>query len=431
VGTAERAATVIAHDGVILDVLDGITDVPDAVVIDVPGDCVLLPGLVDTHVHVNEPGRTEWEGFATATAAAAAGGITTFVDMPLNSIPATVDATALTVKREVAAPQVMIDVAFWAGAIPGNLDELEALHDAGVVGFKCFMLPSGVPEFPPLDRAGLVEAMRCIASFGGLLIAHAESQEVIDAAPTPNGTAYAAFLDSRPPQAEVDAITVLLDATRQTGCRTHIVHLSAASALPTIAAAKAEGLPLTVETCPHYLSLAAERVPAGATSYKCCPPIRSERNRDALWAGLVEGTIDLVVSDHSPCTPALKSMESGDFGEAWGGIASLELSLSIVWTEAQQRGVSLIQVVTWMAAQPAILAGLSMKGGIAIGKDADLVVFAPDAEFVVDPKRLHHRHAVTPYASQTLRGVVRRTYLSGVAVEASSPRGRLLQRAAS
>jgi allantoinase len=427
----ERSATVVAEDGRIAAIFDGVVDVAEADIVDVPSECVLLPGLVDSHVHINEPGRTEWEGFATGTAAAAAGGITTVVDMPLNSIPPTVDVAALATKRAAAEPQVAVDVAFWGGAIPGNVDDLRPLHDAGVVGFKCFMLPSGVEEFPPLDADGLLEAMTRIASFGGLLIAHAEAQAVIDAAPQPSGPAYRGFVESRPPQAETNAIATLLDATRATGCRTHIVHLSAAAALPLIREAKAAGLPVSVETCPHYLALAAERVPDGATTYKCCPPIRDEANRELLWAALLDGTIDLVVSDHSPCTPALKAMETGDFGAAWGGIASVQLSLPVVWTEASRRGVELAELVTWMATRPARLVGLETKGAIEVGNDADLVVFAPDEEFVVDPALLRHRHPVTPYVGDTLRGMVRATYLSGVAVEPGLARGRLLSRSTS
>jgi allantoinase len=426
----ERAATVVVHGGVILEVLPAGEPVAAAQVIDVPADRVLLPGLVDSHVHVNEPGRTAWEGFATATAAAAAGGITTIVDMPLNCIPATVSVTALEAKQSVARDRTDIDVAFWGGAIPGNLDDLEPLSEAGVAGFKCFMLPSGVAEFPPLDSEGLRAAMVRIASFGGLLIAHAESQPVIDAAPAPTGRSYARFVASRPPAAELSAIGLLIDTARRTGCRTHIVHLSAAAALPAIRAAKAEGLPLTVETCPHYLALLAEDVPDGDTSFKCCPPIRDEANREQLWLALQEGLIDLVVSDHSPCTPELKALESGDFAAAWGGIASVQLSLSVVWTEACRRGVALADVAQWMAHRPAKLAGLTSKGVIAPGYSADFAVFAPDESYVVDPARLRHRNPVTPYSGGTLRGVVHETYLAGQVVVPGQGRGRLLRRSA-
>ncbi|MDT4948341.1 MAG: allantoinase [Pseudonocardiales bacterium] len=420
----ERACSLVIRDGVIVEVSDrapaGIAEVI------VPDDQVVLPGLVDSHVHVNEPGRTEWEGFATATAAAAAGGVTTIVDMPLNSIPATVDVAALEVKRKAAADQLSVDVAFWGGAVSGNAGELAALHDAGVVGFKCFLLPSGVDEFPPVDPAALALAMRTIAAFDGLLIAHAEDDAVIDAAPAPHGRHYADFVTSRPPQAEVRAVESLLAETRRTGCRTHVVHLSSAETLPLIRAAKDEGLPVTAETCPHYLTLRAEDVPDGATQFKCCPPIRDDANRDALWTGLLDGTIDCIVSDHSPCTPAAKRLDTGDFGEAWGGIASVQLGLPVVWTEAARRGIGLDRVAQWMAAAPAALTGLDGRGSIAVGSRADLCVFAPDKTFVVDPVKLRHRNPITPYAGATLRGIVEQTWLAGLPIDDGVQRGRLV-----
>ncbi len=334
----ERAGTIVIHDGLIAELRDD--PLPGTENVDVPAGHVVLPGLVDSHVHVNEPGRTEWEGFATATAAAAAGGVTTIVDMPLNSIPATVDVAALAQKQAAADGRLAVDVAFWGGAVPGNAGELRALHDAGVVGFKCFLLPSGVAEFPPLDPDGLGAAMDAIAGFDGLLIAHAEDDTVINAAPAAHGRHYADFVASRPEAAEVSAIAGLLEQTNRTGCRTHIVHLSSATALPVIKAAKAAGLPVTVETCPHYLTLRAEDVPDGATQFKCCPPIRDDANRELLWAGLLDGTIDLIASDHSPCPPAAKHLDTGDFGAAWGGISSVQLALPVVWTEAATRGVA-------------------------------------------------------------------------------------------
>jgi allantoinase len=426
----EMSGAVIVREGRIAELLDDHAtagyDVSGLSVLKVPDDCVLMPGLVDSHVHVNEPGRTEWEGFATATAAAAAGGVTTIVDMPLNSIPPTVNVPALQAKRDAARSQAAVDVAFWGGAIPGNLDDLEPLHDAGVVGFKCFLLPSGVDEF---DAAKLRAAMRRIASFGGLLVAHAENAELIDSVPEHIGTTYQSFLASRPPATEVTAIDQLVQATRETGCRTHIVHLSAATALPDVVAAKAEGLPLTVETCPHYLTLAAERIPDGATQFKCCPPIREEANREQLWAALTEGVIDCVVSDHSPCTVALKDLDSGDFGLAWGGIASVQLSLSAMWTEGSRRGVTLADLGTWMGSRPADLVGLPGRGAIAVGNRADLVVFAPEQTFVVDPAELLHRNPISAYAGSTLTGVVRTTLLAGVEVDPATPSGRLVVRA--
>jgi allantoinase len=388
-------------------------------------DEVLLPGLVDTHVHVNEPGRTSWEGFATATAAAAAGGVTTIVDMPLNSIPPTCDLPALEVKRARAASRCAVDVGFWGGAIPGNLADLRPLHEAGVVGFKCFLLPSGVEEFPPLDRAGLLAAMDEIASFDGLLIAHAEDAGSVREAPADR--AYRSFLESRPAEAEGRAIGMLLEAARRTGCRTHVVHLSSSAALPMLAEARAEGLAVTVETCPHYLSFAAEEIADGATEFKCCPPIRDRANRELLWQGLTDGVIDCVVSDHSPCLPELKLRQAGDFGAAWGGIASLQLGLPAVWTQARVRDVPLAALAGWLAERPAALAGLPGKGRLAVGADADLCVFAPDEWFVVEPARLKQRHPTTPYAGRRLSGVVRGTWLRGQRID-GQPAGRLLSR---
>jgi allantoinase len=426
-GGGERAACLVLRDGRIADVVAAL-DPGAAQVVDVPPDRVVLPGLVDSHVHVNEPGRTEWEGFATATAAAAAGGVTTIVDMPLNSIPATVDVAALAVKRAAAAGQLAVDVAFWGGAVPGNAEHLAELHAEGVVGFKCFLLPSGVDEFPPLDRAGLTAAMSAIAAFDGLLIAHAEDAAVIDAAPAPAGRHYADFVASRPAQAEVRAIEALLAETRRTGCRTHVVHVSGAETLPLLRAAKDEGLPVTAETCPHYLALRAEDVPDGATEFKCCPPIRGDANRDGLWAGLLDGTLDCVVSDHSPCTAADKHLDTGDFGAAWGGIASVQLGLPVVWTEASARGVELDRIVQWMATAPAALTGLPERGAIAPGNRADLCIFAPDETFVVDPAKLRHRNPISPYTGRRLRGVVAQTWLAGHPVDDGERRGQLVVR---
>lgn len=386
---------------------------------------VLLPGLVDSHVHVNEPGRTEWEGFASATRAAVAGGVTTIVDMPLNSIPPTTTVEALRVKREAAEGQVSAEVAFWGGTVPGNVDQLRPLHDAGVVGFKCFLLDSGVPEFPPLDDAGLRAALTELATFDGLLIAHAEDGDVIASAPGAGGPSYSGFLASRPPEAEETAIARLIDAARDTGARVHVVHLADAGALPLLRQARADGVRITVETCPHYLTFAAEEVPDGATPFKCCPPIREHTHREALWSALVDGDVDLVVSDHSPCTPDLKLLEEGDFGRAWGGIASLQVALPVVWTGARARGIPLVQVVRWMAAGPARLAGLPGKGAIAPGMDADLVVFDPGERWTVG--ELRHRNPVSPYAGRELFGAVRRTWLGGQPAD-ESPIGRLLTR---
>ena len=395
-----------------------------------PGE-VLVPGLVDTHVHVNEPGRTEWEGFASATRAAAAGGVTTIVDMPLNSIPATVSVEALEVKRACAARQAVVDVGFWGGAVPENLGTLRSLHDAGVVGFKAFLAPSGVPEFGHLDAAQLERALEEIASFAGLLLVHAEDPEVLAAHVNPGGTDYGMFVASRPDEAEVTAIERVIAGVRRTGARAHILHLSSAAALPALRAARAEGLPITVETCPHYLTLAAEAIGAGATQFKCCPPIRGEANRDALWVALSEGVIDLVVTDHSPSTAALKFAHDGDFALAWGGISGLQTGFAAVWTEAARRGIGLAQVVDWMSGAPARLVGLESKGRIAVGADADLVAFAPDEAFVVHADRLLHKNAVSAYDGRRLRGVARRVWLRGGEVRTdpgARPFGRLLRR---
>jgi allantoinase len=397
-------------------------------VVELDDDVVLLPGLVDTHVHVNEPGRTEWEGFATATRAAAAGGVTTILDMPLNSIPPTVDVAALEVKRAAAAPQAHVDVGFWGGAIPGNLGELRGLHDAGVFGFKCFLLHSGVEEFPHLRPAELTEYLGVLRTFGALTIVHAEDSDAIDRAPSPHGESYAGYLASRPRGAENVAVAQVIEAARATGARVHVLHLSSSDALPMIRSARTDGVRLTAETCPHYLVFTAEEVLDGSTQYKCCPPIREADNRERLWRGLADGTLDCVVSDHSPCTPDLKRLDTGDFGLAWGGIAGLQVGLPAVWTEARRRGHRLLDVARWMAERPAALAGLQRKGQLALGYDADFAVLAPDEAFVVDPAKLHHRNPVTPYAGRALAGVVRSTWLRGREVAGDVAHGRLLVR---
>ncbi|MEI2714999.1 MAG: allantoinase AllB [Nocardioides sp.] len=390
-------------------------------------DEVLIPGLVDTHVHVNEPGRTEWEGFASATRAAAAGGVTTILDMPLNSIPATTTTRALQAKKEAARGQAYVDVGFWGGAVPGNLTDLEPLHDAGVFGFKCFLLDSGVEEFAPLDARQFVEAMTETARLGALLIAHAESGDLIgDCA---HGRSYTPFLDSRPTQAEARAIDLVIDTARATRGKAHIVHLSASDAIPAVRKAREAGIDLTIETCPHYLFFDAAEVPEGGTQFKCCPPIRDGANRDALWAGLVDGDIDYVVTDHSPSTVDLKQLDTGDFADAWGGIAGLQLGLAATWTAARRRRIPLADVIGWMATATADRVGLTDRGRIAVGARADLAVLAPDETFEVDVTRLHHKNPVSPYAGHTLHGVVRRTYLAGEEVDLdAAPRGELIER---
>jgi len=393
-------------------------------------DEVLIPGIVDTHVHINEPGRTEWEGFASATRAAAAGGVTTLVDMPLNSIPPTISPEALEVKRAAAAQGAAVDVGFWGGAVPDSLGRLRELWDAGVFGFKAFLSPSGVDEFPHLSSEQLLQALEEIAGFGGLLIVHAEDPAVLDRSANGGGVDYPRFVQSRPPEAELAAIRSVIDGVRATGARAHILHLSSAAALPMLASAKAEGLPITVETCPHYLSLDEEHIPDGATQYKCCPPIRDAANQDALWQGLLDGIIDFIVTDHSPSTAERKFAGDGDFQVAWGGIAGLQLGLPAVWTAARGRGIPLERVVGWMSTATAQFAGMVGKGSISQGGRADLVVFAPEGPLHVDAAELLHRNPVSAYDGKDLLGVVRATYLAGRILDPTSSAhpGRLLTR---
>jgi allantoinase len=423
----ERPATVVVVDGKIAAVMYGVTaELPAGCeIVDLADDEVLLPGLVDTHVHINDPGRAEWEGFATATRAAAAGGVTTLVDMPLNSLPPTITVAALDLKRAATVGRIHVDVGFWAGAVPGNRREMAGLHKAGVFGFKSFTIDSGVEEFGHLDHDQLAVAVREVAELDAVLIVHAENPASIGPA---HGPRFADFLASRPKTAENTAIAELLDLAGKFDARVHVLHLSSAEALPMIRAARERGVRVTAETCPHYLVFRAEDIPDGATPFKCCPPIRESANQDQLWQGLADDTIDLVVSDHSPATVALKS--TGDFGTAWGGIAGLQLGLSAVWTQARRRGHPLTDVISWMARRPADFVGLGGKGRIEVGADADLCAFAPDADFIVDAKRLHHRNPVSPYDGLRLTGVVRRTWLRGVPVTGDDPAGRLLRRSA-
>ncbi|ACZ87674.1 allantoinase AllB [Streptosporangium roseum] len=423
----EVARSIGVRDGTVIAVEPLDADLEAAEVIELGDDEVLLPGLVDSHVHVNDPGRTEWEGFGSATRAAAAGGITTIIDMPLNSVPPTTDVAALQTKRKTAEGRVYVDVGFWGGAVPGNLRELRGLHDSGVFGFKCFLLHSGVDEFPHLEPGELADALREIGAFDALMIVHAEDPHVIDHAPAAHGASYRDFLRSRPRGAENLAVAQVIELARRTGCRVHILHLSSSDALAMIRSARRDGVRITVETCPHYLTFSAEEIAEGATQFKCCPPIREAANRESLWQGLADGTIDCVVSDHSPCTPELKRFDVGDFGVAWGGIASLQLGLPAVWTEARRRGHTLTDVVRWMAERPAELMGVHRKGRIETGYQADFCVFAPDEVFVVDRERLHHRNPVTPYHGRPLAGVVRGSWLRGVPIDIDSlPQGRLL-----
>jgi allantoinase len=427
IGANWRAAEIGITDGVIAAISGGPLDGAD--VITLAADEVLIPGLADTHVHVNEPGRTEWEGFASATRAAAAGGVTTIIDMPLNSIPATITFEALLAKRTVARDKSVVDVGFWGGAVPENLGTLRELHDAGVFGFKAFLAPSGVDEFGHLDADQLEAALEEIAGFDGLLIVHAEDPAVLDASANDGGRDYHRFVESRPDAAETTAIDRVIAGVRRTGARAHILHLSSAAALPALRAARAEGLRITVETCPHYLTMSEEQIAEGATEFKCCPPIRDDANRDALWQALLDGDIDIIVTDHSPSTPDLKFAHGGDFGRAWGGIAGLQTGLAAVWTEAARRDIPLERVIGWMSSATARFAGLAGKGGIAVGADADLVAFAPDETFTVHARELLHKNPVSAYDGRELRGVVRQTLLAGrrvsVAPDAAAG-GRLL-----
>jgi allantoinase len=376
------------------------------------GDSIVMPGVIDTHVHVNEPGRTEWEGFESVTRAAAAGGVTTILDMPLNSIPATTSLEALEEKRSAANGKTLVNVEFIGGVVPGNQDEIGPLAEAGVRAFKCFLSPSGVDEFMNVTETDLRRAFPRLLKTGLPLMVHAEDPLCLL---EPHGASrrYADYLASRPVEAEHSAIELLIDLMDDIPTRVHVVHLSSATSLDIIREAKRRGLPLTVETCPHYLTFAAEEIPDGATEYKCAPPIRSREERDALWDGLIAGDIDLVASDHSPCPPSMKE-SNGNFFGCWGGIASLQMSLSATWTGARARGVEPAQIAQWMCSATAWLAGLDKtKGKIAEGYDADIAIWNPDASFVVDPDALMHRHHLTPYAGRELFGVVEATYVGG------------------
>ncbi|MDQ5857000.1 MAG: allantoinase AllB [Acidobacteriota bacterium] len=427
--TGTRPATVVVRGGVVFAVHPG-EPAAGSLAVDY-GDAVVMPGLVDTHVHVNEPGRTEWEGFETATRAAAAGGVTTIFDMPLNSVPPTTTASALREKAAAARGRSFVDVGFWGGVVPGNRGELARLAARGVPGFKCFLVPSGVPEFGHVSEEDLCAALPEIARLDSVLLVHAEHPDWIGDASTGGERLYASYLATRPARAEDEAVAQLARLCRETGARIHVVHLSSAGALGTIERARADGLPLSAETCPHYLYFSAEEAPEGATEWKCAPPIRAAENRERLWEGLAAGVIEMVVSDHSPAPPELKRRDTGDFLAAWGGISSLELRLPAVWTGARARGHSPDELVDWLAAAPARLAGLARKGAIAPGYDADFVVWRPEVSFEVRPEELHHRHKLTPYAGRMLDGVVLATYLAGEKIFESGrligpPRGRLL-----
>lgn len=420
----EAAATIRVRDGVIAAIEPYDTANVDE---QVTGSAVLMPGLIDTHVHLNEPGRAEWEGFATGTAAARAGGFTTVIDMPLNSSPVTTTAEALEQKRSASDGRLAVDVGFYGGLIPGNASRMTELLDAGVRGIKAFLCHSGIDEFPNATEADLREAMPVLAKRGLPLLVHAEL--LPDDAPSwpedSDGRKYADYLATRPPSFERDAIALMIRLCRETGCRTHLVHLADAGCLPMIAEAKNEGLPFTVETCPHYLAFAAENIPDGFTLAKCAPPVRDENNRRALWDALQSGLIDMVVSDHSPCPPGMKSLEEGSFQKAWGGISSLQLGLSVIWKMAHEAGLPLRDVAAWMGACPAQL--VDVPFGLAVGHPAHFFVFDPDAVWAPFPDDLLHRHKLTPYLGMAMRGRVLQTYVHGQPPESSNtPAGRLV-----
>jgi allantoinase len=428
----ERPASIHIDNGMIVDVRD-YGDIGDPAKIVEADPFVIIPGLVDSHVHVNEPGRTDWEGFDTATRAAAAGGITTIVDMPLNSMPATTTVEALNAKRDAARGQCHVDVAFWGGIVPGNHDHLQPLIDAGVRGFKCFLTPSGVDEFANVSESDLRCALPVLARSPAPcpLLVHAENPALLRS-PQGDPRSYATFLATRPADAEVSAIRTIARLADEYHVTAHIVHVSSAEGVVAVAAAQAAGVRLTAETCPHYLTFTASEIAEGATPFKCAPPIRSAEHREALWRALREGLCSLVASDHSPAPATMKRVDSGDFIAAWGGIASLELSLRAVWTEAVGRGFQLPDVVRWMSEQPASLCGLdARKGALKPGADADLVLFDPDAQTAVTGAVLMQRHKLTPYDGRVLRGAVRATYVAGVNVWRDGSlvragRGRLL-----
>ena len=417
---AIRPAAIVVEGETIKDVVSP-HQLPEGCQISDFGDAAVLPGLIDSHVHINDPGRSEWEGFETATRAAAAGGYTLVVDMPLNCLPATTTVAALQAKRSAARGKCRVDWAAWGGVVHDNQMDIEPLAAAGVPGFKCFLIHPGIDGFTMVTEQELRRALPHVARTGLPLLVHAELAGPIDGATSTlagaDWTLYSTYLQSRPDEAELDAIRQMLSLCREYGFRLHIVHLSSSQALAELRFARAEGLPVSAETCPHYLHLSAETIPNGATQSKCAPPVRSRGNCDKLWQGLRDGTIDFVVTDHSPCPPAMKHLSEGNFGTAWGGIASLSVALPLMWTEACKRGFTLLDLAQWMASGPARLSGCeTRKGRIAAGYDADFVVFDPEREFVVTEDKLHYRHPISPYLGETLQGVVRATYLRGNAV---------------
>jgi allantoinase len=415
-----RPGVILVRDGIIRDLVRE-NEVPPGIPVHDFGESVILPGLVDSHVHINDPGRTDWEGFETATKAAAAGGYTMLVDMPLNCVPATTTAAALMAKQSAAQGRTWVDWGCWGGLVGNDQTEIEQLAKNGVLGFKCFLIHPGIEEFSLITESDLRAALPRVSRTGLPLLVHAELPGPIDEATKKldggDWSRYSTYQQSRPEQAELSAIRLMLSLCRWYQFHVHIVHLATAEAIPELCAVRAEGLPVTVETCPHYLHFSAEEIPDGATLFKCAPPIRSRVNRERLWQGLKEGAIDLVVTDHSPCPPAMKRQEERDFRTAWGGIAGLSVALPVIWSEASRRGFTLLDVIRWMSEAPARLAGCShRKGRIAEGYDADFVIFEPEQEFTVSADRLYYRHPISPYLGEKLKGVVKATYLRGEAV---------------
>ena len=417
-----RPATVQHSEGLIVDVGDGPADEDF-------GNLVVMPGLVDSHVHINEPGRTGWEGFRTATRAAAAGGTTTVVDMPLNSVPPTIDRPALAAKRDAAAAAIMVDVAFWGGLVPGSETELAGLVADGVCGFKSFLVDSGVPEFPPMSPGELSASMPVLAGLGVPLLLHAEDPAQLHEM-VGDPRSYRGYLASRPASCEAEAVELVAELTALGEARVHVLHVSSGDSVDVLR--RKRGHSIGGETCPHYLTFSAEEIDDGATQFKCAPPIRTREHREALWEGLGDGSLGMVVSDHSPAPADLKAVDSGDFALAWGGISSLQVRLPATWTGAEQRGFGLQRLTDWLATAPAELAGLTGKGEIAPGKDADFVIWDPDGATEVDGQALEHRHPLTPYQGMRLRGRVEKTILGGEAVfdqgEVSGRGGRMLVR---
>ena len=430
-----RRAGVLVEGEVIREIVPLDQIPPEAEIVDF-ADAAILPGLIDAHVHINDPGRTEWEGFETATRAAAAGGFTCVLDMPLNCVPATTSVGALETKRDAANGRCWVDWAAWGGVVADNQQDITRLAGALVRGFKCFLVHPGIDEFTMVTEEQLREALPYVAETGLPLLVHAELPDCIDAA-TENlqdadWTQYPTYLQSRPEESELFAINLLISLCREYEFRLHIVHLSASQALPALRAARLEGLPVSVETCPHYLHFHAETISRGATQFKCAPPIRSAENREQLWSALKDGTIDLVATDHSPCPPEMKRFTEGNFQTAWGGITGLSVALPVMYTEARARGFSLADIARWMAESPAKLVGCQLqKGKIAAGYDADLVVFDEASEFLVTRDRLHQRHSFSPYLNEKLKGEVKATYVRGRLVFANNtfrgkPEGREL-----